>query len=131
MKQSRLANRYAKALLKLALEEKKLDQIGADMALISETIDENKELENMLKSPVIKLEKKEKVMRQVFGKKTNPNQFCVLCYWLPKRAEKSILLILPKSLPKYSKIIRAYRCLAYYILPDRRRNQNFNTGVAQ
>jgi F-type H+-transporting ATPase subunit delta len=72
MKQSRLANRYAKALFELALEEKKLDQIGADMALISETIDENKELENMLKSPVIKLEKKEKVMRQVFGKKTNP-----------------------------------------------------------
>ncbi len=72
MKQSRLANRYAKALFELALEQKKLDQVGADMALISQTIDENRALANMLKSPVIKLDKKEKVMTQIFGKKTNP-----------------------------------------------------------
>jgi len=72
MKQSRLANRYAKALFELALELKKLDQIGADMALISQTINENRELENMLKSPVIKLEKKEAIMTQIFGKKTDP-----------------------------------------------------------
>ena len=41
MKQSRLANRYAKALFELALEQKTLDQVGADMALISQTIEEN------------------------------------------------------------------------------------------
>jgi F-type H+-transporting ATPase subunit delta len=71
MKQTRLANRYAKALFELALEQKKLDQVGADMALIAQTIEENKELANMLKSPVIKLEKKEKVMESLFGKSTD------------------------------------------------------------
>lgn len=72
MKQSRLANRYAKALFELALEQKKLDHVGADMALIAQTIEENRELANMLKSPVIKLDKKEKVMTAIFGKKTDP-----------------------------------------------------------
>lgn len=72
MNHTRLANRYAKALFELALEQKKLEQVGADMALIAQTIEENKELESMLKSPVIKLEKKEKVLQSIFGKSTDP-----------------------------------------------------------
>lgn len=72
MNQTRLANRYAKALFELALEQKKLEQVGADMALIAQTIEENRELESMLKSPVIKLEKKENVMKSIFGKSTDP-----------------------------------------------------------
>lgn len=72
MKQSRLANRYAKALFEFALEQKKLEQVGADMLLISQTIDENPELALMLKSPIVKLEKKETVMKALFGKHTDP-----------------------------------------------------------
>lgn len=72
MNQTRLANRYAKALFELALEQKKLEKVGEDMVLISQTIAENKELESMLKSPVIKLEKKENVMKSLFGKSTDP-----------------------------------------------------------
>jgi len=71
MKQSRLANRYAKALFELALEQKKLDQVGKDMLYISQTIDENIELAQMLKSPIIKLEKKEKVLQALFAEKTD------------------------------------------------------------
>ena len=71
MNQSRLANRYAKALFELALEQKKLDKIGTDMELIASTINDHKGLANMLKSPIIKLEKKEKVMQALFGKKTD------------------------------------------------------------
>jgi len=72
MKQSRLANRYAKALFQLALEQKNLDVIAQDMLLISQTITENKELAQMLKSPIIKLEVKVKVMQKLFSKSTNP-----------------------------------------------------------
>jgi len=72
MNQSRLANRYAKALFEFALEQKKLDEVGKDMLLISQTIDENKELAQMLKSPIVKLEKKEKVMQIMFAKITDP-----------------------------------------------------------
>ncbi len=72
MKQSRLANRYAKALFQLALEQKNLDVIAQDMLLISQTIEDNRELSQMLKSPIIKLERKEKVLQQLFEKSTNP-----------------------------------------------------------
>jgi len=71
MKQSRLANRYAKALFELALEQKKLDQVGKDMLYISQTIDENIELAQMLKSPIIKLAKKETVLHALFAKETD------------------------------------------------------------
>lgn len=71
MNHSRLANRYAKALFELALEQKKLKEVGADMELIAKTIDDSKDLTNMLKSPIIKFEKKEKVMQLIFGEKTN------------------------------------------------------------
>ncbi len=72
MKQSRLANRYAKALFELALDQNKLDQVGKDMLFISRTIDENNELSQMLKSPIVKLEKKEKIMQTLFAKNTDP-----------------------------------------------------------
>jgi len=72
MNQSRLANRYAKALFELALEQNKLDQVGKDMLLISQTIDDNRELGQMLKSPVVKLEKKESIMTAIFSKATDP-----------------------------------------------------------
>jgi len=72
MKQSRLANRYAKALFELSLEQKKLDQVAKDMLLISQTIEENKELSLLLKSPVIKLDKKEKILNTLFLKSTDP-----------------------------------------------------------
>jgi F-type H+-transporting ATPase subunit delta len=118
MKQSRLANRYAKALFELALEEKKLDQIGADMALISETIDENKELENMLKSPVIKLEKKEKVMRQVFGKKTNPISLRFMLL-VAKKSREEHLAYFAKEFTKifkdYQGLIDAWLTTSYQI----------------
>lgn len=72
MRQSRLANRYAKALFELALEQKKLTQVGEDMLTISHTISENLELSQMLKSPIVKLEKKEKVMQAIFAESTDP-----------------------------------------------------------
>ncbi|NOR86965.1 MAG: ATP synthase F1 subunit delta [Bacteroidales bacterium] len=72
MNQSRLANRYAKALFELALEQKNLEAVGESMLLISQTIRENTELAQMLKSPIVKLEKKEKVMQRLFAKDTDP-----------------------------------------------------------
>ncbi|OYT16177.1 MAG: ATP synthase F1 subunit delta [Bacteroidetes bacterium 4572_77] len=72
MKQSRLANRYAKALFELALEQKNLNQVGEDMLFIANTIAQNSDLEQMLKSPIIKLQIKETVLRKLFGEQTDP-----------------------------------------------------------
>ncbi len=50
----RAANRYAKALFALTTEKNKTGQIEADMRLIAQTIKDSKELQLLLKSPVIK-----------------------------------------------------------------------------
>ena len=66
---TRAALRYAKATLNLAKEKGFAKEVNDDMILIQSTIEENHDLEVMLKSPVIKSEPKRSVLTQVFEKK--------------------------------------------------------------
>ncbi len=65
--ESQVAKRYAKSLLDFALERKELEAVAADMALIAETCKNSKDLQLMLKSPIIKPEKKLAVVKKIFG----------------------------------------------------------------
>lgn len=69
MKGIRIASRYAKSLLYLSLEKGKLDEVYADMQLVGATIDQSRDLELLLLSPVIKTDTKVKVLTLVFGSK--------------------------------------------------------------
>jgi F-type H+-transporting ATPase subunit delta len=71
MKGTRAALRYAKATLNLAKEKGFAKEVNDDMILIQSTIEENHDLEVMLKSPVIKSGPKLAVLTQVFEKKIN------------------------------------------------------------
>lgn len=66
MKGTRAALRYAKAVLSLAKDSNKEADVNKSMLLIAETIDENKELEAVLNSPVIKVDHKIKVLQAIF-----------------------------------------------------------------
>jgi len=68
---TRAALRYAKATLNLAKEKGFAKEVNDDMVLIQSTIEENHDLEIMLKSPVIKSKAKKSVLTEVFGKKVN------------------------------------------------------------
>lgn len=65
---TRAAIRYAKALLSLALSEKKADKVNDDMKLIANTISENKELAQMLSNSVIKTDVKKSALIAIFPK---------------------------------------------------------------
>lgn len=65
----RLSTRYAKAVVTLAQEQNKLDRILADMQLLGEYIEKSRELELLLKSPVINASKKQKIFNALFGDK--------------------------------------------------------------
>ena len=67
MNQSQITLWYAKALFDLAVDQNLLEKVKSDMALIGKVSHENHELKNMLSNPVISLDKKLKVMQQVFG----------------------------------------------------------------
>ncbi len=68
----RLASRYAKSLLDLAVEQNSLDVTLQDVQLIDRTIRGSRELAAVLKSPVIKADKKDAVVEAVFGNKLSP-----------------------------------------------------------
>lgn len=68
MKQIRLANRYAKALFELALEQQNLETVAKDMQLVNDLVVENRELTLLLKSPVVKAHKKIAVFKSLFEK---------------------------------------------------------------
>ena len=71
MNDTRAALRYAKAILNLAKESTSETSVNEDMLLILQTISENKDLEAMLNSPVIKSSNKIEVLNALFGKKIN------------------------------------------------------------
>jgi len=64
---TRAANRYAKALLSLALDKNHEDLVQNDMQLISETIASNTELQMLLTSPVFKISDKKAALKAIFS----------------------------------------------------------------
>lgn len=63
---NKVSSRYAKSLLQLALEQSKLEEVLADMQLLSKHCEENDDLRLFLKSPVINAQKKESILRMIF-----------------------------------------------------------------
>ncbi|MEO9533763.1 MAG: ATP synthase F1 subunit delta [Crocinitomicaceae bacterium] len=68
MASSRVASRYAKALLDLSIEQNSLDKVNADMLNLASLCRESKDLSNLLKSPIIDKNKKVDAFNAVFGK---------------------------------------------------------------
>jgi len=70
MTESLAGNRYAKSLIALSIEKDELDVIFNDMTLISKTIESSKDLDTLLKSPVVKTDKKQEILTAIFGENT-------------------------------------------------------------
>jgi F-type H+-transporting ATPase subunit delta len=65
MPNPRLANRYAKSLLDLAIEKGQLEEVFADMQWLQAVCKSNKDFVNLLRSPIIKGDKKIKILDAV------------------------------------------------------------------
>jgi F-type H+-transporting ATPase subunit delta len=72
VKNLRVSNRYAKALLGLADESNITEEAFNDMKLVYETLEMSKELQAILKSPIIRVSKKVNIIKSLFEKKLNP-----------------------------------------------------------
>ncbi|MDB5198616.1 MAG: atpH [Chitinophagaceae bacterium] len=71
MQNPRLAIRYAKSLLDLAQEQNKLELVYDDMKLLDNICKTNREFANVLKSPIIKEDKKNKIIESVTAGRIN------------------------------------------------------------
>jgi F-type H+-transporting ATPase subunit delta len=101
MLDSIISERYAKSLFELALENGKLEQVRKDMDLMLDVCLNNRDFRHMLKSPVIRPDKKIAVMDAVFTGKFEEltRQFYKLL--INKRREKYLENIAKQFIDKY------------------------------
>lgn len=67
MSDIRVASRYAKSLLELAQEQKVLDAVHTDMELFAEVCGKNRELVSLLRSPIVRGDKKRQILDKAFS----------------------------------------------------------------
>jgi F-type H+-transporting ATPase subunit delta len=90
MPNARLAGRYAKSILDLAIEQGQLEAVYADMKYIQAACNASSEFVNMLRSPIIKADQKNSILSAVLKNNVGvlSNAFIVL---LVKKGRESDL----------------------------------------
>ena len=80
MPNARLAGRYAKSILDLAIEQGQLEAVYADMKYIQAACNASSEFVNMLRSPIIKADQKNSILSAVLKNNVGvlTNSFIVL-----------------------------------------------------
>jgi len=71
MPNPRLATRYAKSMIDLAIEKGELEKIFADMQWLQQVCKQSKEFTALLRSPVVKPDKKQKVVASIIEGKVS------------------------------------------------------------
>ena len=67
MRDIKVASRYAKSLLKIAIEENALEALHNDMVFVNDVCTQNNDLVLLLRSPIVKSDKKRNVVDAIFG----------------------------------------------------------------
>lgn len=98
-----IAKRYAKAIFDLALELNVVEDTRADMELVMSVRSSNKDFVLLLKSPVVKPDKKMKIMKLVFSEKISELSMRFLLLITRKRREKFIFTIAEEFIEIYKK----------------------------
>jgi len=83
----RVLHRYAVSFLETAVEKKNLDVVTTDMQLLVDTLKQNKRLEMMLESPVIRPELKLKILKEIFDKKISKDSMDFIEFVISKQRE--------------------------------------------
>ena len=68
---SKAGARYAKSLIDLSTEQSALEEIKNDMVFFEQVVDNNSELEAILKNPIVPLDKKSGILNDIFGSKVH------------------------------------------------------------
>jgi len=73
MSEFKVASRYAKSLIDLAQEQGNLESVKQDMEQFVAVLRSNKELQAVLKNPIMKQDKKANILDALFEKKMDPS----------------------------------------------------------
>jgi F-type H+-transporting ATPase subunit delta len=101
----RVASRYVKSLLGLAVEQGSLDEVHRDMQLFSRVCKENRNFVAMLRSPVIRHENKRAILKKIFDGKVGALTMAIINLVTQKNREP----ILPTIAIEFHNAYNAYK----------------------
>ena len=87
MAESRVASRYVKSLLGLAVEQNALEAVHADMQLFDKVCRSNRDFAVMLQSPIIKHDKKKDILEAIFKGKVHTLTLAIIDILTKKNRE--------------------------------------------
>ena len=101
MPNPRLASRYAKSLIDLSIERNQLEQVYADMQWLQQVTKTNPDFVNFLRSPVIKADKKIKIIEAVTAGKTGELTLAFIRLLINKGRESNLPEIITSFISQY------------------------------
>lgn len=104
MSVKKVAARYAKSLLDLAIELNKLDNIKSDMEALYSLTRENKDFTAFLKSPVIQFSKKRTILEKLFSGKLDDLTLKFMLILAGKQREGILIEVIKAFLDQYRKL---------------------------
>lgn len=108
MTNPRLATRYAKSLIGLAVEKGQLEQVFGDMQVLQAICKGNRDFVNLLKSPVIKPGTKKKIVEAVTNGKIGELTAAFNRLLITKGRENSLPEIISAFIDQYKQIKHIY-----------------------
>ncbi len=103
MSSYRIASRYAKSLIDLATEQGKMEKVLEDITMFSNAI-KHRDFALLLKSPIVKPDKKEKVFDAIFKSRIDSLTYSFLQIILRKGRESQLQEIADEFLNQYRQI---------------------------
>jgi F-type H+-transporting ATPase subunit delta len=101
MPNPRLASRYAKSLIDLSLERGQLEVVFADMQWLQQVIKGNRDFASLLRSPIIKADKKEKIVDAITQNKVNEITSLFIRLLIAKGRESNLPEIITAFISQY------------------------------
>ena len=100
MSVTRIATRYAKSLLELAIEQNKLEPVSADIQTLQSAI-KNRDLYLLMKSPIVHADKKMAVLNALFQSRVDPLTMAYLKLLVTKGREMYVPEIAAEFISQY------------------------------
>lgn len=104
MQDYRVASRYAKSLLELAMEKNAIEHVHQDMLSFERVCRQNRDFLVMLNSPVINGEKKFEVIKRIFEKDAHPITIAFFDILRKKKRENFLFAISTEVHALYNRI---------------------------
>lgn len=117
---NRIAQRYAKAVMDLAIEKGTLDQVDKDMELFQTVNEENRQFFTVMHNPIIRAHKKLSVLKAIFEGKVS-DVMILLFEILARRSREEMLYSISvafRELFNAHKNIQEVQITSTVVLPD-------------